>query len=208
MSATVEYYAHVLSAFPDTESITVLVAADATRDAVLAALGVDLSDPAEDADDFDTHSAAWAAIEVPGGVLAVELSGYGDPSVADLAFLLNAAAAAVVRNNIKAHHRFGAARAGEIVFDDDEYIYVRDSDRAPAGLRPLFDAAWVDPDGEDDDERADPLATGLARAELVTGIELSDAQVAALIGAEFFHGPSLRYPDAEPTDAAPAGPPP
>ena len=207
MSATVEYYAHVLSAFPDTESVTVLVATDATRDAVLAALGVDLSDPAEDADDFDTCSAAWAAIEVPGGVLAVELSGYGDPSVADLAFLSKAGAAAVVRNNIKAHHRFGAARAGEIVFDDDEYIYVRDSDRVPAGLRPLFDAAWVDLDGEDDDERADPLATGLAMAELVTGIELTDEQVAAVIEAEFFHGPSLRYPDAEATDAAPAAPP-
>lgn len=207
MSATVEYYEHVLSAFPDTESLTVLVAADATRDAVLAALGVDLSDPAEDADDVDTHSAAWAAIEVPGGVLAVELTGYGDPSLADLASLSRTGAAAVARSNIQAHYRFAAARAGEIVVDDDEYIYLRDIDRVPAGLRPLFDAAWVDLDSEDDDECADPLATGLAMAELVTGIELSDEQVAAVLEAEFFHGPSLRYPDAGATDAAPAAPP-
>ena len=79
-----------------------------------------------------------------------------------------------------------AARAGELVFDDDEYIYVRDPERVPAGPRPLFDAAWNDLDGEDDDERADPLATGLAMAEVVTGLEVSKEQVAAALEAEFF----------------------
>ena len=207
MTATVEFYEHVLAAFPDTESVTVVVAAGATRDAVLAALGVDLSSRAEDAWDVDARSAAWAAVEVPGGVLAVELSGFGDPSLADLASLSRVGAAAVVRSNILAHYRFGAARAGELVFDDDEYIYARDLERVPAGLRPLFDAAWNDLDGEDDDERADPLATGLAMAELVTGLEVSAEQVAAALEAEFFLAPSLRYPDSEAADAVRAAPP-
>jgi hypothetical protein len=207
VAATVEFYEQVLSAFPDRESLTVLVAAGTTRDAVLAGVGADLSNPAEDAWDFHTRSAAWAAIEVPGGVLAVELSGYGDPSLADLASLSKAGAAALVRCNIQAHHRFGAARAGELIFDDDEYIYLRDPDRIPAELRPLFDAAWVDLDSDDDDERADPLATGLAMAEMVTGIELPEGQVAAIFDAEFFLAPSPRYPDAQATDVSPAAPP-
>jgi hypothetical protein len=207
VTATVEFYTRVLSAFPDTESLTVLVAAGASREAVMAALGVDLSSPAEDAWDVDSRSAAWAAIEVPGGVLAVELSGFGDPSLADLASLSKAGAAAVVRSNILALYRFGAARAGELIFDDDEYIYLRDPDRVPAELRPLFDAAWVDLDGEDDDERADPLATGLAMAELVTEIELSDDQIVAVLEAEFFLAPSPRYPDREATDVSPVAPP-
>jgi hypothetical protein len=207
VTATVEYYEHVLPAFPDTESLTVLVAAGATRDAVLAALGADLSDQAEDAWDVDSRSAAWAAIEVPGGVLAVEFSGYGDPSLADLAALSQAGAAAVVRSNIQAHHRFGVARAGKLIFDDDEYIYLRDRDRVPGELRPLFDAAWVDLDGDDEDERTRPLAAGLAMAELVTGVELSEDHIAAVLEADFFLAPSPRYPDAEATGVAPAAPP-
>ncbi len=207
VSATAEVYEQVRSAFPDTESITVLVAARATRVAVLAALGADLSSPAEDAWDFDSRSAAWAAIEVPGGVLAVELSGFGDPSRADLTSLSKAGAAAVIRSNILAHYRFGAARDGELIFDDDEYIYMREPDGVPAALRPLFDAAWNDLDSEDDVERAHPLATGLAMAELVTGIELSKEQVAAVLEAEFFLAPSLRYPDTEAADATGASPP-
>jgi hypothetical protein len=206
VAATVEFYEQVLSAFPDTESLTVFVAAGATRDAVLAALGADLSNPVEDAQDLDSGTAAWAAVEVPGGVLAVELSGYGDPSLADLGSVSQAGAAAVVRSNIQAHYRFGAARAGALIFDDDEYIFVADPDRVPVELRPLFDAAWDDVDGEDD-ERADPLATGLAMAELITGMEVSEDQVAAVLEAEFFLAPSLRYPDAEATDAPLAAPP-
>lgn len=207
VTATVGHYEQVLLAFPDTESLTVLVAAGATREGVLATLGADLDDRAEDAWDVDTRSAAWAAIEVPGGVLAVELSGYGDPSLADLAALSQPGAAAVVRSNIQAHHRFGAARAGELVFDDDEYVYVRDLDRVPEGLRPLFDAAWVDLDADDEGERADPLAVGLAMAELVTGVELSGDDIAAVLEADFFLAPSLRYPEAEATGVAPAAPP-
>ena len=82
-----------------------------------------------------------AAIEVPGGVLAIELSGYGDPSTADLASLSTSGASAVVRCNIQAHDRFGCARAGELVFDDDEFTYVGVSGRRD-GLPVLVEDFW------------------------------------------------------------------
>ena len=203
MAATVEFYEQVLSAFPDTESLTVLVASGVTPAVVLAGLGADLSSPAEDAWDNDGQSTAWAAIEVPGGVLAVEVSGYGDPSLVYLAVVSQAGAAAVVRGNIQAHYRFGCARSGELVFDDDEFIYLHDRGRVPAELRPLFDAAWNDWDDDDQPDRADPFATGLAMAELVTGVALTQEQVTAVLESDFFLTPSLRYPDPE---AAPTGP--
>jgi hypothetical protein len=48
----------VLSAFPDTESLTVVVTAGTTREAVLSGLGADLSNPVEDGWDTDEGSAA------------------------------------------------------------------------------------------------------------------------------------------------------
>ena len=42
--------------------------------------------------------------------------------------------------------------------------------------------------------RAEPFATALAMAELVTGLEITDADVAAALESEFFAAPSLRYP--------------
>src|SRR5262249_4051088 len=48
---------------------------------------------------------------------------------------------------------------------------------------------------------------GLAMAELITGMEVSEDQVAAVLEAEFFLAPSLLYPDAEATDAPLAEPP-
>jgi hypothetical protein len=51
------------------------------------------------------------------------------------------------------------------------------------------------------------MASGLAMAELVTGIELSEDQVAAVLEAEFFLAPSLRYPGTRAADETPAAPP-
>jgi hypothetical protein len=211
VTATVEFYEQVLSAFPDADSLTVLVAAGVTRDEVLASLRADLDRRVEDAWDFGPRSTAWAAIEVPGGVLAVELSGFGDPSLADLGALSKGGAAAVVRSNILGHGRFGCARAGEVSFDDDEFTYIDDPERVPAELRPLFDAAWDDLEDEDEDEgggegRADPFPTGLAMAELITGIELTKDQVAALLETDFFLAPSGRYPGSEVSDEEPPAP--
>src|SRR3954447_14076421 len=140
--ATVEYYAEVVAAFPDTESLTVLTVAGATRAQVAAQLGVDVLEPVEEDAWADSDRWAWALLEIPGGVVAVELSGFGDPSNDDLASL-STNAAAVVRSNILAHYRFGCARAGELVFDDDEYIFIRDPNTVPLELRDLFDLARV-----------------------------------------------------------------
>lgn len=215
MTASVEFYEQVLSAFPDTESLTIVLASGVTREAVLEALAADGSNPVEDAWDIDEESTAWAVIEVPGGVLAIELSGYGDPSTADLASMSTSGASAVVRSNIQAHYRFGYARAGELVFDDDEFTYVTDRGRVPSELRPLFDAAWEDRNGDDEDgdrdgddgegaEPAEPFATALAMAELVTGLEITDADVAAALESQFFAAPSLRYPGPD-ASAPPVG---
>ena len=199
MPATVEYYAEVVAAFPDTESLTVLTVAGATRDQVAAQLDVDLLEPVEEDAWADGDRSAWALLEIPGGVVAVELSGFGDPSNHDLVALSRTGAAAVVRSNILAHYRFGCARDGELSFDDDEYIFVRDPSAFPPELRDLFDLAHVDLTGDDgggDDEGLDPLTVGLAMSERVTGVQLTPAHVTAVLGSDFFAAPAARYPSA------------
>lgn len=205
VAATVEFYERVLTAFPDTESLTVLVASGVTREDALTGLGADVSEPVEDAWDTDTQTTAWAAIDVPGGVLAVEMTGYGDPALTSLASLSTTGASAVVRSNIQAHYRFGFARSGEVVFDDDEFIYA-DPANVPAELRELFDTAWVDLDDEDEEVSEDPFPAGLAMAELVTGVELTEDLINAVLEADFFSAPSLRYPGPEGGEDAPAPP--
>ena len=107
----------------------------------------------------------------------MEHTGYADPSVSALVQLsFNGRKAAVVRDNIQAHVRFGGARDGALLFDDDEYIFIGADERTrvPDGeLRPLFDLAWTDVDSDDRDEEVDPVAVALAMAELVTGIVLT-----------------------------------
>lgn len=194
--ATVEYYEQLSEAFPDTESLTILIVADASRDAVARELKVDLGAPIEGNWIEDQKATAWALLEVPGGVLGVENTGYGDPTLAALKGLSrDNGAAAVVRHNIQAHLRFGCARNGELLFDDDEYMYIDDPDVVPAELRPLFDLAWDDLEGdEDDDEGADGFAVGLAMAELVTGVELNADSVTKVCHRQtFYRAPSLVY---------------
>ena len=130
-------------------------------------------------------------------MLAVETTGYGDPTLAALKALSGKdGAAAVVRHNVQAHLRFGCARNGELLFDDDEYMYVDDPDVVPRELRPLFDLAWDDLEGDedDDDEGTDGFAVGLAMAEFVTGIELtSDSVTEVCTRQTFFLAPGLVY---------------
>lgn len=197
MAATPGYYKQLIDAFPDTESLTVLVAAGATRTQVIAALDVDLDMPL---DDYGWHEdvdfTGWAVVNIPGGVLAIENSGYGDPTRAALRSVsANGGASAVVRHNIQAHQRFGCARDGQLVFDDDEYVYIEDPDMVPAELRPLFDLAWVDLANYQPGANTGPsgFVVGLAMAELVTGIELTSELVAAACDSEYFKAPSLVY---------------
>lgn len=156
---------------------TVLVAAGATVAEVVEALGgVSVEDvPAGDLDPETFTWSAYLLTAIDGGVLAVEDTGYADPPTAVLIALSRGGrAAAVVRDNIQAHQRFGCARDGVLLFDDHEYVYLDDRSRVPAELRELFDRAWVDLDDDAavDDGTADGTAVGLAMAEVVTGLHV------------------------------------
>jgi len=197
VTATLEYYEQLLDAFPDLESLTVLVVSGASRAQVAAALDIDLNEPVDvDYSGDSPDTTGWAALEIPGGVLAVELSGYGDPTNAALRTLSDSGGtAAVVRDNVLAHVRFGCARDGELLFDADEFMYVEDPSAAPAELRPLFDLAWDDLQGDDQgvDDMPSPFAVALAMAERITGVELTADQVATVHDSQFFKTPTLVY---------------
>ncbi len=202
MAARIEYYSELVD---ETEvDGTVLVVTGATVDEVADALEADRSGSI-DLDrlarmDEPTH-ASYAFVEVPGGILAVEDSGYADPpNAALLALSAGGRSVAVVRENIQAHTRFGCARDGVLLFDADEYTFVADRSGVPAELRPLFDRAWVDLEVEDGDEGDDPLTVALAMAELVTGIELTAEQLEQAYSRDVTRHlvPVLRYaPEGE-----------
>lgn len=193
----VAYYDTVVEALPDQEAFTVLVVAGATRDEVAQALGVDLAAPV-DVDDVwdDDETTGWASIDIAGGVLAVEPTGYGDPGLDTLrALSAEGRAAAVLRTNIQAHERFGAARDGELLFDADEFIYVEDPTIVPAEIRPLFDLVWDDLEGEAELGQDGPNSTAvaLAMSEVVTGVVVSAENLAEVGEAQYFKAPILVY---------------
>lgn len=199
VTANLEQYTDVLDAFPDTESLTVLLVAGSSRAQVAEALGLDLSAPAPEEDeltDFESTT-SWAVLEVPGGVLAAEPSGFGDPTLAALAAVSrNGGSAAVVRSNILAHVRFGCARDGSVLFDDNEYMFVQDPQVVPAELRELFDLVWEDLSQDRDDDEfdgPDGCTVGLAMAAALTGLEVTPEQVTELQGSGFFSAPTLVY---------------
>ncbi len=184
-----EYYDELMDSLGDPESLTVLVVAGASRDAVAHALDVDLHEPVGHPWDNKHGSdyAAWALVEIDGGVLGVEYTGFGDPSVAALATMTKGgAAAAVVRSNIEAHVRFGCARDAEVLFDAHEFEHVEEPDVVPDELRPLFDRVR-------EDDAPDGFAVALAMAEVVTGLELTYEEALLVNAAQFFRGPSMAY---------------
>ena len=201
MTATSEYYSDVLDAGRlDGESLTVLVVADATRDEVLGALGAG-AEVVPESDEMleDVDHSAYAVVEVAGGVLAIEQSGYADPAVTTLRQLSEGGrAAAVVRSNIQGHVRFGCARAGDVLFDDDEYMYADDVSTVPGEIRHLFELVWDDLEGDDaddgDDDGADGLTVGLAMAEVITGVALTSDDLLRAQEGPWLRVPSLVYP--------------
>jgi hypothetical protein len=195
VSAATDYYTDLLESAFDLESISILVAAGATQAEVAAALEIDITAPVAEFPDAEAEDgSAYALVDVAGGVLAVELSGYADPSRAALRELSSGGrSAAVVRSNIQAHLRFGCARDGELLFDDHEYMYVDDPEPVPAELKELFLEAWDDLEAEEPEPTSDGFAVALAMAEVVTGIRLTAADLAAVQEAGFRPAPSLRY---------------
>lgn len=162
---------------------TTLVVRGASVPEVVEALGgVPLDDVPED--ELDSDEPIWAVCTItaiPGGVLASEDTGYADPPTSVLVALSEGdRAAAVVRDNIQGHRRFGCARDGVLLFDSHEYVFVEEPDSVPAELRALFDLAWIDLDQDDHEPREeDAGAVALAMAEVVTGIHLTPADAAA-----------------------------
>jgi hypothetical protein len=182
----------------DTESLSILVAAGVTVDEVATALEVRTdTEPSEEPSLDDPDWSAFVMTEIPGGVLALEFSGYADPSLSALrAITIGERSAATVRSNIQAHLRFGCARDGEILFDDHEYTWVDDRERVPAELRDLFDLAYDDPDveiGSDEDTAEDGFLVGLAMVEVITGLRITAEDLRRAVASGHRPAPSLRY---------------
>ena len=176
MSERVEHYRQVVEDMY-VESLTVLVVAGASVAEVRAVIAGDAG--LADGHEVEDHErSSYTFFEVDGGVLAMEDTGYADPTVEALTRLSEGGrSAAVVGSNIQGHDRFGCARDGVLLFDDPEYTFVEADDlsRVPEELRALFDLAWVDLDSDEEDDEGELIAfaVGLAMAEQVTGIVLS-----------------------------------
>jgi hypothetical protein len=163
---------------------TTLVVRGASVQEVAQALGGVALDEVPDGE-LDGDEPIWATYaltEIDGGVIGCEDTGYADPPNSVLVELSRGGrAAAVVRNNIQAHCRFGCARDGELLFDDDEFRFITDRDRVPHEIRPLLDLAWFDVTPDEFEAQEDDLrAVGLAMAEVVTGIRLTSADASKL----------------------------
>ena len=151
----------------------------------------------EDESFDEEKDAAYGVDDVAGGVLAMEFTGYGDPSNETLARLsADGGVAAVVRSNIQAHERFGYARDGVLVFDSDEYRYVDSVLEYPEEIRELASRGWVDLDGDpsaDADGEADDRWIAMAMAESVTGIRITADDLLRAAEGDSWWAPSLVY---------------
>lgn len=199
---TVEHYKNLSIG----DESTLVVRGASVQEVVDALGGVQLDDVSED--ELDGDEAIWATYTltaIKGGVLASEDTGYADPPNSVLVALSQGGrAAAVVRDNIQAHCRFGCARDGELLFDSDEYTFLEDRDSVPQELRPVFDLAWIDlTEDELDPQEDDSTAVGLAMAEIVTGLHLTSADAANLEGddATIVAVRQLQYASEEDPDA-------
>lgn len=195
MGSELERHLSVYGSFLNNESLTVLTVARSDRDSVAAGLVVDLSDEVESFIWDDGVSTSWSICEVPGGVVAFELSGYGDPSLASLRTLSsNGGAVAVVRSNVQHRLRFGCARDGRVLFDDGDFAYRPTAEGVPAELRASFDSVVVgrDLDGYSENGR-DGFATALAMAEAITGVRVSEEHARGLQELRYYRAPTLVY---------------
>jgi hypothetical protein len=198
MTSAPDYYRAVLEeAGVDDESLTILIVQGATRVEVAAALGMDLdSEPATDAEWDDPDFSAYAIGDISGGVVAMEHTGYADPTLDVLRQLSSGGrSAAVMRGNIQAHYRFGCARDGVVLFDDDEYTFIEDDkSRVPQEIRALFDGVWTDVSADIDvDSDKDIAGTGLAMAEVITGLRLTSDDLQRAADAGYRTAPALLY---------------
>ena len=180
----------------DRESLTVLLVRGGTRDDVLRLLGAEAASNGEPYPDLDDDDySGYALAEVDGGVVAFEHTGYADPSPAVLGALSAlGGAAAVTRDNIMAHERFGCARDGAVLFDADEFRYVadREKDSVPPELRPLFDSASVDLESDGDDDAGGGFV-GYAMAATHTGVVVTGDDLSRAVRQGYHRVRTLTY---------------
>lgn len=180
----------------DGESLTVLLVRGGTRAEVLRLLGAEPESNGEPYPDLeDVDYSGYAVVEVEGGVVALEHTGYADPSPRVLAALSAlGGAAAVTRSDIQAHERFGCARDGAVVFDAHEFMYVdeREKESVPAELRPMFDRAGADLDDDGDDDVPTGFI-GYAMAAKHTGLVVTAADLARAVRQGYHRVPTLTY---------------
>lgn len=180
----------------DMESLTVLLVAGGTRESVLSALGAD-PERMDNSFDLDMEKySAYAVAEVDGGVIAIEHSGYADPTNDALVQLSRGGgSAAVARSNIQAHERFGCARDGVLVFDEHEYTFIEreEKERVPPELRSLFDLAWVDLDDDDAESEHTGVVVGVAMAMTFTGVRVTVEDLERAEASGYYRVRSLVY---------------
>lgn len=178
------------------DSVSVLVVRGGTPRQVAKILGADLSRTVqpENADLLPGERTVWSLRRIDGGVLGVELTGYGDPTRAALAELSAlGGSAAVVRDDIDARTRFAAATDGALVFDEDEYDFVDDPALYPGHLRSIARRAWVDLSKPLAHTEEDPVAVGLGLITAHTGLTFSLAEIEATAAKSGFSAPTLVY---------------
>jgi hypothetical protein len=173
--------------------VTYVIVSDANVELVATVLQVDLGQ-SEDPDSIFEHDyAAYALAAVPGGVVAMESSGYADPSNSTLRLLSSEGRrAAVVRSNIQ-RERFGCASNGELIFESDDFTYVDNLVPVPAELRTLFGQVWDNLEDDDFEPDVEPLAVAMAMAEVITGITITAEDLVRAAAAGYYRAPSLVY---------------
>ena len=182
----------------DRESLTVLLVRGGTRAEVLQLLGAEATSNGEQYPDLaDADYSGYALAEVHGDVVAFEHTGYADPSPRVLGALSAlGGAAAITRDNIMAHERFGCARDGAVLFDADEFRYTEEREResVPHELRPLFDSAWANLDSDSDDDGGSGFV-GYAMAALHTGIVVTGDDLSRALHQGYHRVRTLTYLD-------------
>lgn len=168
---------------------TLLLVTGSSVEAVLSLLGA--SAHPVSLGRWDDSGSAYAATTVPGGVLAIELSGFADPSSETLARLSSGGAAAVAAGGGEATERFACARDGVVEWEasDWDMLDIEEIAEVPIQLRGLFDTAWrsLDATDDEDDPDVDPSAVAVAMAEEFTGLRVTRADVAGLVDGDTWH---------------------
>ncbi|MFS3129085.1 hypothetical protein ACLM5J_11855 [Nocardioides sp. Bht2] len=178
------------------DSVSVLVVRGARPRQVAKILGADLSRTVhpDEVDLLPEERTVWSFRRIDGGVLAVELTGYGDPTRSALAKLSAiGGSAAVVRDDIDAITRFAAATDGALVFDGDEYAFVDDPALYPDHLRSIASRAWVDLSKPLTDTEEDPFTVGLELITAHTGLTFGMAEIESTAERSGFSAPTLVY---------------